>query len=359
MQNNRLSRLAARVTTLCAIGCLVAFSLPAVGESKKSFNVCWTIYAGWVPWGYVDSSGIIDKWARKYGIDIRITQINDVGEALNQYAAGKFDACSMTNMDALIVPVVGGVDTTALVVGSYSDGGDGVVIKGKGKTLKDLKGMSVYLPELTVSHYLLARGLETAGLRERDVKVVNTSDADLVAAYDTGNVLAAVAWNPQLMTLKARPDTMEIFNSHQIPGEIIDIMVANTRVLKDNPALGKALTGAWYEVMAMIKAGNAEALEAMAKSSGTDLASYRAQLKNTHLFHTPQENLVFVTSPDLIKTMRRVAQFSFEKGLLGEGAKNAEAIGMSFPGGVTLGDKKRILFRFDDAFIRMAIKGGL
>ncbi|MDR2165675.1 MAG: putative urea ABC transporter substrate-binding protein [Zoogloeaceae bacterium] len=340
--------------------CLFAVSSPlAQAQARKNFNVCWTIYAGWVPWGYIDTSGIIGKWGKKYGINIRVTQINDVGEALNQYTAGKFDACTMTNMDALIVPVAGGVDTTALIAGSYSDGGDGVVVKGKGKTLKDLKGMNVYLPELTVSHYLLARGLETVGLRERDIKVVNTSDADLVAAYATGNVRAVVAWNPQLMALKSRPDTMEIFSSRQIPGEIIDIMVANTRVLKDNPALGKALTGAWYETMALMKAGNVDALEAMAKSSGTNLAGYRAQLENTRLFHNPQDNLAFITSPDLVKTMRRVAQFSFEKGLLGEGAKNAEAIGMAFPGGVVLGDKKRILFRVDDTFVRMAIRGAL
>lgn len=33
-------------------------------------------------------------------------------------------------------------------------------MKGEGKTLNDLKGMKVYLPELSVSHYLLVRGLE-------------------------------------------------------------------------------------------------------------------------------------------------------------------------------------------------------
>jgi NitT/TauT family transport system substrate-binding protein len=34
------------------------------------------------------------------------------------------------------------------------------------------------------------------------------------------------------------------------------MMVVNTQTLKDNPALGKALTGAWYEMMAQMKAQN-------------------------------------------------------------------------------------------------------
>ncbi len=77
-----------------------------------------------------------------------------------------------------------------------------MVLKGSAKTLADLKGMSVYLPELSVSHYLLVRGPEKAGLQEKDVKVVNTSDADIVSAFGTSSVRAAVAWNPQLSAIK-------------------------------------------------------------------------------------------------------------------------------------------------------------
>ncbi|HBC80885.1 MAG TPA: lipid kinase, partial [Escherichia sp.] len=191
------------------------------------------------------------------------------------------DGCTMTNMDALTIPAAGGVDTTALILGSYSEGNDGVVLKGEGKKLADLKGMKIYLPELSVSHYLLVRGLEKAGLQERDVTVVNTSDADIVSAFATDDVQAAVAWNPQLSTIKATPKTTEVFSSTAVPGELIDMMVVNTETLKDNPALGKALTGAWYEMMGLMKAQDAKALNAMAAASGTDLAGYQAQLKTT------------------------------------------------------------------------------
>ncbi|VEC78341.1 ABC transporter periplasmic binding protein, urea carboxylase region [Raoultella ornithinolytica] len=172
---------------------------------------------------------IIDKWAAKYGIKINIVQLNDYIESINQYTAGQFDGCTMTNMDALTIPAAGGVDTTALITGSYSDGNDGVVLKGSAKTLADLKGMQVYLPELSVSHYLLVRGLEKAGLQEKDVKVVNTSDADIVSAFGTSSVRAAVAWNPQLSAIKKTPQTSEVFSSAQVPGELIDMMVVNTQ----------------------------------------------------------------------------------------------------------------------------------
>ena len=342
-----------------ALSLALLTSVPSFAAAKKEFNVCWTIYAGWMPWGTISSEKIIDKWASKYGIKINIVQLNDYIESINQYTAGQFDGCTMTNMDALTIPAAGGVDTTALILGSYSEGNDGVVLKGEGKKLADLKGMKIYLPELSVSHYLLVRGLEKAGLQERDVTVVNTSDADIVSAFATDDVQAAVAWNPQLSTIKATPKTTEVFSSTAVPSELIDMMVVNTETLKDNPALGKALTGAWYEMMGLMKAQDAKALNAMAAASGTDLAGYQAQLKTTHLFYTPADNLAFTTSGDLAKTMQRVAQFSFDKGLLGDGAQSADFIGMAFPGNVTQGDAGNVKLRFDDSFVKLAADGKL
>jgi len=342
-----------------ALSLALLTSAPTFAAAKKEFNVCWTIYAGWMPWGTISSEKIIDKWADKYGIKINVVQLNDYIESINQYTAGQFDGCTMTNMDALTIPAAGGVDTTALILGSYSEGNDGVVVKGEGKKLADLKGMKIYLPELSVSHYLLVRGLEKAGLQERDVTVVNTSDADIVSAFATDDVQAAVAWNPQLSTIKATPKTTEVFSSTAVPGELIDMMVVNTETLKDNPALGKALTGAWYEMMGLMKAQDAKMLNAMAAASGTDLAGYQAQLKTTHLFYTPADNLAFTASGDLPKTMQRVAQFSFDKGLLGEGAQSADFIGMAFPGNVTQGDAGNVKLRFDDSFVKLAADGKL
>ena len=163
--------------------------------AKPSFKLCWSIYAGWMPWDYAQQSGIVKKWADKYGIDIKFVQVNDYIESVNQYTAGGFDGCTMTNMDALTIPAAGGVDSTALIIGDYSNGNDGILSK-SAKSVAELKGQPVNLVELSVSHYLLARALEKSGLSERDVKVVNTADADLVAAFTTPEVKSIVTWNP-------------------------------------------------------------------------------------------------------------------------------------------------------------------
>ncbi len=357
---HRLGRSGAAAALLAAL--LMAATAPAVAAEKTNFNVAWTIYVGWMPWGYAEQSGIVAKWAAKYGIKIKLTQINDYIESMNQYTAGMFDACLMTNMDMLTIPAAGGVDSTALIVGDFSNGNDGIVLKGRGKTLKDIRAQKVNLVELSVSHYMLARALGTVGMRERDLKIVNTSDADIVAAFATPASTAAVAWKPQLSVILRQPDAQLVFDSSKIPGEILDLMVVNTATLKANPKLGKALIGAWYEIMALMAKNDAAARaakSAMAKASGTDLAGFEGQLATTHLFATPADAYGFVTGEGLVRTMDLVRKFSFEHGILGQGAASVDAVGIQFPAGKILGDGRNVKMRFDASFTKMAMDGAL
>ncbi len=338
---------------------LLLLSSPA-SFAKDSFSICWSIYVGWMPWYYGDAEGIVNKWADKYDISIDVVQINDYIESINQYTAGQFDGCTMTNMDGLTIPAAGGVDSTALVVGDFSNGNDGVVLKGK-QSLQDIKGQQVNLVELSVSHYLLARGLEKVGLSERDIKVVNTSDADMVAIYSTDDVTAVTTWNPLLAEIAAMPNSYKVYDSSKIPGEIIDLLIVNTDTLNSNPKFGKALVGAWYEIMATMSGNDSKAMSArsiMAEASGTDLAGYEAQLASTKMFFQPKDAVEFTNSPKLKETMQYVAEFSFEHGLLGEGAADAGFIGIETPAGV-YGDKGNIQLRFDPSYMQMAADGKL
>ncbi len=353
-----------RKLTSVALGCAVAAVLPALTAAaapKKEFTVCWTIYAGWMPWGYASDAGIVKKWADKYGIKINVTQVGDYVECINQYTAGKFDAATSTTMDALAIPSVGGVDTTVLIAGDYSNGNDGIVLKDKMK-LEDVKGQKVNLLELSVSHYFLARALSTVGLTEKDVSIVNTSDADWISAYKSGDVSAIVAWNPALAAIDGEKDANLVFDSSKLPGEIVDALIANTATIKENPDFAKALTGAWFETLAVMTkkddAGKA-ALESMAKASGTDLAGFEAQIATTKLFVTPAEAYAFVTNAETKPKFDYVRKFSFEKGLYGTNAKSVDDIGIEFADGSVLGSKNNIKLRFDATFKKMAADGKL
>ena len=128
-------------------------------------------------------------------------------------------------------------------------------------------------------------------------------------------------------------------------------MVVNSAVLKANPKLGKALVGAWYETLALMLAKDAKATAAL-ESHGQGLGHRSRRLQGPARDHVPvfdagRRAVAATKSPDLVKKMDLVRKFSFDHGLLGEGAKTVDAVGIEFPGGVTLGNKANLKMRFD------------
>ncbi|MDH5637611.1 MAG: putative urea ABC transporter substrate-binding protein [Nitrospinota bacterium] len=346
---------------LCALALMAQISLaPATAHAADSCKIAWSHYTGWEPYAYMKDSGVMAKHAKQNGVEVSITLVNDYIESINQYTAGAFDGVTATTMDGLAIPAVGGVDTTVLIVGDYSNGNDGILIKNpRRKKLgpKSLKGKKVMLVELSVSHYLLARALDKNGMSERDLKVVNTSDADIGALFSTGaDGTSVVTWNPILMSARNEPGAHMVFDSSMIPGEIVDTLLVRTNMPE---GCKKAIVGAWFETMGIMSGrGNSskEALAFMAKFSGSTLAEFKAQLDATHMFYNPRDAAGFAKGAMFKKTMDEVRKFSFDHGLFGQGASSVDFVGIEFPDGSVMGDKGNVKLRFNTKYMEEAIK---
>jgi NitT/TauT family transport system substrate-binding protein len=348
---------------LVAAGVLVLGSLSqaaapvALAQQKTEFKVGITDYVGYAPLYAADKMGIAKKWADKYGVTLNLVKSADYTACLNDFTTGDLDSCLMTTMDALTGPVASGTDATALVLIDFSNGADAVIMK-KGMTLKDLKGHSVGLVQYSVSQYLLTRALQSVGLSEKDVKIADASEADIVNKFKSDPATAAVAtWEPHVSELLQLKDADTVFTSAKIPGEIIDAIVVSSKVLKDNPNFGKALTGAWYETMGIITGSGDQATNArklMAEFSQTTPEDVASTLKDKiKMFYTPKDATEFFSSPQMVKTMDLTRNFAVEHKLFGEGVTDVNAIGMTFPK-ATLGDQGKILMRFNETFTAAA-----
>ncbi len=332
-------------------------SAPKTGPAEYTLAV--SIYAGWMPWYYANEQGIVAKWAEKHGIKINVVYMDYV-PSVEAFVAGQAHACVMTNMEALNMPAVSGIDSTAIIVGDYSNGNDAVLVRDN-LTLKTIK--EAMLVELTVSQYLLARGLEMEGRTEKDVQLTNVSDSDIAATFLADeSKKAVVTWNPMLLQIEQNPGITRLFDSSKIPGEIMDLCVVNTEVLKADPRLGLALTGAWYEVLGMMsqRGPTADAaMEQMAKLSGCSLTEYKSQLKTTAMFWTPESAVTFTAGKEIQDAMEKVRQFSFAHGMLGQGAASADAVGISFADGTIQGNKEKVKLHFTTEYMEKAAKSEL
>jgi NitT/TauT family transport system substrate-binding protein len=329
---------------------------------KPSFTVGWSVYAGWTPYHYMNKSGILRKWADKYGITIKVQRF-DYAPSLDAFVAKNIDACTMTNMEALDMPAASGVPTTAILIGDYSNGNDAVLARG-GLQLKDLAGKKMLLVEKTVSEYLFDRAMTINGLRDqiKRVRMINTSDSDIATAFigDT-SANAVVTWKPMVSQIAKQKGVASLFNSSQIPGEILDLTVVRTDVLNRPDGAGKkfamALAGAWYEMLSQMT--NDKVLAAIAEGSQDTLASYKEQLSTTKMFYTPKEAASFATAPDLKAKMALVRQFCFDHGLLGTNTKSVDDVGIKYPDGSVQGKADRVRLVFDAGYMQMAAQGKL
>ncbi|BFM49532.1 putative urea ABC transporter substrate-binding protein [Marinomonas sp. THO17] len=339
------------------IAALAMSASSSIAFAADSFKVCWSHYAGWEPYALLETTGILPKWEAKYGIDIEVTLINDYIESINLYTAGEFDACTMTNMDALTIPAIGGVDSTAIIMGDYSNGNDGIVLK-VGSSVKDLKDRTVDLVEFSVSHYLLSRALDKHGMSELDLTVRNASDVDIPSIFRTKENAAVVTWNPPLQTVRNMAGANLVFDSSEIPEEVMDLLIVKTDT---DERFKKAITGAWYELMSKLSQPGTESkhlISLMAANAGATDAEFRAQLKTTAMFYTPQEAANVFTSEKAAETMDFIRNFSFDKGLFGQGASTLDFVGIELPGKV-LGDADNVTLRFDPTYMQMAADGKL
>jgi NitT/TauT family transport system substrate-binding protein len=346
--------------------CCLLLSLPALAQ-KPTFTVGWSIYAGWTPYHYMQKSGLLKKWADKYGITIKVQRF-DYAPSLDAFVARNIDACTMTNMEALDMPAASGVPTTAILIGDYSNGNDALLVR-NGLQMKDLAGKKMLLVQKTVSEYLFDRALTLNSLRDQisKVRMINTSDSDIQSAFlSDSSVAAVVTWKPIVSQIVQQKGIQSLFNSSQIPGEILDLTVVRNDVL-DRPdgsgkKFAKALAGAWYEMMALMASQGPTAdkvLSSIAEGSGDTLSSYKEQLSTTKMFYQPQAAASFGKSPDLKQKMALVRQFCFEHGLLGKQIGSVDDVAIRYPDGSIQGKQDRVRLSFDTAYMQMAAESKL
>jgi len=354
------------INRLFVLTAFLATLLP--GAEKPQFTVGWSVYVGYTPIYYMAKQGLLKKWGDKYGVSIKAQRF-DYGASLDAFVAKNIDACLMTNMEALDMPAAAGIDTSAIIIDDYSNGNDAVLTR-NGLKLKDLPGKSVLLVEKTISQYLFERAMAINGLASQinRVRIVNTSDSDIAGAFlaDTSQT-AVVTWKPMVSQIKRAPGITSVFDSSQLPGEIMDITVVRTDLLNRPDGAGqrfaKALVGAWYETMAlMLGHGPAadRALAGVAAGSQDTLESYKEQVATTRFLGTPQMALQIADAPDFKQKMKLVSQFCHGHGLVGGGhGGSAEDVAIRYSDGQVEGNPNHVRLRFDTSYIRLASEGRL
>jgi NitT/TauT family transport system substrate-binding protein len=266
---------------LAAIVGLSSFSRLAAEPLKIGYSD----WPGWVAW----EIGIKKGWFKEAGVEVEFVWMDYV-KSMEAYAAGKLDAVSVTNGDALVTGATG-KPSVCILINDFSNGNDMIVAKGEYKTLKDLKGKTIALEEGFVEHLLLLKGLELNGMAESDITIKNTPTNSTPQVFSSGKVDAIAAWQPNSgEALKLVPGSKSVFTSKNVPGLIYDGLYCDRESVKTRRADWLKVVKVWTRISEyMAKEDNIDdALAILSERVGVKPAEYEPLLVGTKILSTKE-----------------------------------------------------------------------
>jgi NitT/TauT family transport system substrate-binding protein len=265
----------------------VAFS----AQAAQPLKIGYSDWPGWVAWQVAIDKG----WFKEAGVAADFEWF-DYSASMEAFAAGKIDAVTMTNGDALVTGAAGG-KSVMIMLTDYSNGNDMIVARPGIKSLQDLKGKKVAVEEGLVEHLLLLNGLKQAGMKESDVTLVNAKTNEMPQVLASGDVAAVGAWQPIAgQAMKALPGARPIYTSANEPGLIYDVLAVSPASAKQRRAEWLKVVKVWDRVVKYVNDPKTQpdAVKIMAARVGISPAAYLPLLKGTHLLSLADGRKIYV-----------------------------------------------------------------
>jgi len=256
-------------------------------SAAEPLKIAYSDWPGWTAWEIAIQKG----WIKEAGVDAEFVWM-EYGPSMEAFQAGKVDAVMVTNGDQLVMGAAGKA-SKVVVLTDISFGNDMVIGKPGIASLKDLKGKKIGIEVGFVEHLLLLKGLESVGLKEGDVTLVNVPTNDTPQTLASGQVDAVAAWYPiSGQVLESVPGAKPLYTSKDAPGLIYDTVSVATESLAARKAEWTKLVAVWPKVVAYLAdpATKDDGLKIMAARVNVAPEVYAKAMPGTRLF-TVADNL--------------------------------------------------------------------
>lgn len=151
----------------------------------------------------------LELW-KKHGLNPEVKAFTNGPIQIQALGAGDLDF-GYIGPGALWLPITGRAKLISMNVVGFSDR---VIAQPGIKSIQELKGKTVAVPEGTSGDMLLRLALQAHGMRLEDVKRITMDPSTIVTAFASGQVDGAGIWYPHVATLKTRkPGLAELFSN--------------------------------------------------------------------------------------------------------------------------------------------------
>jgi NitT/TauT family transport system substrate-binding protein len=212
---------------------------------------------------------------------IRLVEFRSNTESLRAIRNRDVEAAALTLDEALLLAAEGHEIAVVLVL-DCSAGADALVARPEIGSLGNLAGARVGVESSANGAYVLSRVLHLAHLTPADVRIVPVSSGDQVAAFRAGEVDALVTYEP-LRTQLAALGAETLFDSREIPCEIVDVLVVLREALRERKEQIDQLLRGWFAAVEHHAAAPAQAAERLATRLELTPGDYLAAVAGVQL----------------------------------------------------------------------------
>jgi len=246
---------------------------------------------------------------------VQLVEYPSASEVLRAFRNEAIDGM-VISLDELFGLAVDGLDPRVILVVDVSHGADVVVGRGNMRTMQDLKGKAVAVESGALGAFVLSRALAKNGMQAADVTVVHLESNEQPRAFAQGQVDGAVTFDPyRAQFLKAGASVL--FDSTQMPGEIVDLVAVRATALERKPKAIQSLLNGWFDAIAYLKREPVDAAKRMGIRQQTSGEQFAAALGGLHI-PSREENLAMIggARPALATTGERLMTLMVEAKLL-------------------------------------------
>lgn len=296
-----------RLTVYLLLTVLCLFSMAGcTKEPQTSLHIATNVWPGYEPLYLARSLGYFNEST------VRFHEMTTSADVLKAFRNHAIDAAALTIDEALLL-IQDGIDIRVLLVTDISNGADVIVAHPTIKSTRDLKGKRVGVESMALGAYVLSRALDKAGLTPRDVTIVPVAVQEHVQAYAAGKIDAVVTFEPaktKILALGGR----SIFDSRQIPNEVIDAIVVRTDILQSKSGQIQELEEGWFKALEYLQKNPADATQRMGKREGISATEFSDALKGLNI-PDKNENKRLLSGAILVPA-RRLAEVMVQGKLL-------------------------------------------
>lgn len=212
------------------------------------------------------------------------------------YRDGTIDAIMVT-ADYLLHLAADDADQRVVLVIDFSEGGDVLMARPGIQSLAELRGHRIAVEKSALGAYVAQRALEIAGLTLSDVEIVPVDIPDQAHMYDSGQVDAVVTYEPTRTKLQLA-GARELFSSRDIPGEIVDLLVTNTRVIAAHESDLHTFVRGWFAALTYLRERPADAAARVSGREGLTPAQYLQSLETARIPDRSHNTVLLSPGPE-------------------------------------------------------------